>query len=341
MERKLCCSRLWPCAVGLALLAGAGWAEAASPLFQYHGKTTAERYQEGLTALGDQAKSRAPIPQGGGERQVTDPVECATDYVWCPSNPAIGCDTSPTWCFQTDPATCATNVEWCQTNVDWGCAPTDPAYGCWPTDPQYCQTDPSHGCWPTDPQSCQTDFQYCQTDIQYCNTDQFWCDTDYNWCATDPYWCPTDPQNCFTDPQYCPTDPQYCFTDPQYCPTDPSVCFTDPQNCATDPMYCFTDPVYCPVVGADDRPVGLELRTPQPNPFNPFTTLSFTLPETGRARLTVYDLRGRQVKVLVDGLANRGLNTVLFDGSQLPSGLYVYVLEAAGVTLQDKMLLVK
>ncbi len=98
-------------------------ADNASPLYQYQTKATVARYEGGLTQVGravapHPGRASAALPQ----REVTDPVECATDYAWCPTNPAIGCDTSPTWCFQTDPITCQTNIEWCQTNPAWGLA---------------------------------------------------------------------------------------------------------------------------------------------------------------------------------------------------------------------------
>ncbi|MFA7332142.1 MAG: T9SS type A sorting domain-containing protein [Candidatus Delongbacteria bacterium] len=344
-------------------------ADTASPLYQYQTKATVARYEGGLTQVG---RAVAPHPGRAAaaqpQREVTDPVECATDYAWCPTNPAIGCDTSPTWCFQTDPITCQTNIEWCHTNPAWGCIDTDPAHGCAPTDPQWgciptdpawgcpptdpawgcIPTDPAWGCVPTDPSWCATDpnwcatdFTWCATDFTWCNTDQSYCATDPTWCATDFNWCATDPNWCATDPTYCSTDPTWCNTDPSWCATDPTWCATDPNWCSTDPMWCTTDPATCPVVGADDQPVGLELGEAQPNPFNPFTTLSFSLPETGQVRLLVYDLRGRMVRELVNGMVSRGTNRVLFDGSNLPSGVYLYVLETEQGTLRNKMLLVK
>jgi glycosidase len=60
-----------------------------------------------------------------------------------------------------------------------------------------------------------------------------------------------------------------------------------------------------------------------PNPFNPNTVLGFELPETGRVRLAVYDILGREVAVLVDGVYPAGRNTVTFDGTRLASGVYL------------------
>ncbi|MDP2360922.1 MAG: T9SS type A sorting domain-containing protein [bacterium] len=335
----------WCCCVALTLaLAWPALADTASPLYQYQTKATVARYDNGLATVGQTEPAARPV-RPGALRTQTDPVMCATDYVWCPTNPAIGCDTSPDWCFFTDPQTCTTNIEWCHTDPSWGCQPTtDPAFDC--------STDPGFGCVPTDPfWGCTTDPAVCLTDPFYCATDPQWCFTDPVYCSTtdpafgcvptDPQWCVTDPQWCATDPVNCMTDPVFCATDPQWCVTDFMWCATDPQWCATDPQWCLTDPVTCPVVGAEERPSGLFLSEPVPNPFNPFTTLSFSLPETGAARLAVYDLSGRLVKELVNGLTPRGTSRVLFDGSELPSGLYVYILETQGQVLQNKMLLVK
>lgn len=78
-----------------------------------------------------------------------------------------------------------------------------------------------------------------------------------------------------------------------------------------------------------------------PNPFNPQTQLSFTLPEAGHARLAVYDVAGREVAVVVDGHRDAGRHFAAFDGTGLASGVYFYRLEAAGVIEQQKMVLTK
>jgi hypothetical protein len=57
--------------------------------------------------------------------------------------------------------------------------------------------------------------------------------------------------------------------------------------------------------------------------------------------LTVYDILGRQVAVLVDGMMPAGSHHVTFDGTMLPSGVYLYRLESGGKSLQRKFTLVK
>jgi len=78
-----------------------------------------------------------------------------------------------------------------------------------------------------------------------------------------------------------------------------------------------------------------------PNPFNPTTTISYTLKENASVRLTVYDRLGREVKVLVDESQSAGTHTVDFNGSNLPSGMYFYRIKANEKTEVRKMILAK
>jgi hypothetical protein len=78
-----------------------------------------------------------------------------------------------------------------------------------------------------------------------------------------------------------------------------------------------------------------------PNPFNPTTKIKFGLPKNGNVKLTVYDILGREITVLANEYKPAGTYEVDFDGTNLPSGLYFYKLEAGGFTLTKKMLLIK
>jgi hypothetical protein len=78
-----------------------------------------------------------------------------------------------------------------------------------------------------------------------------------------------------------------------------------------------------------------------PNPFNPTTTIRYSLKETGKVSVRVYDVMGREVKVLVDGVQGAGEYSVVMDAMGLSSGVYVYQLRAGGLLLTRKMVLVK
>lgn len=78
-----------------------------------------------------------------------------------------------------------------------------------------------------------------------------------------------------------------------------------------------------------------------PNPFNPSTKISFVLPYGSQTKLSVYNLLGQEVEVLVNEFMESGNHVVNFSASNLPSGIYVYKLESNGRIMNRKMTLVK
>jgi PKD repeat protein len=78
-----------------------------------------------------------------------------------------------------------------------------------------------------------------------------------------------------------------------------------------------------------------------PNPFKPRTEISFSLAKEGGVRLEVFDIAGRRVASLVEGVKSAGRHTVSFDASSLSSGTYFYRLTAGGAVEQKKMVLLK
>lgn len=79
-----------------------------------------------------------------------------------------------------------------------------------------------------------------------------------------------------------------------------------------------------------------------PNPFNPSSTIKYQVAATGLIKLTVYDVVGREVSRLVNEFQNSGTYSVDFEGADLTSGIYFYTLEADGVRIDSKkMVLVK
>jgi hypothetical protein len=84
-----------------------------------------------------------------------------------------------------------------------------------------------------------------------------------------------------------------------------------------------------------------KLNSPSPNPFNPETSISFTLNEASAVELAVFDVKGREVAVLEEGYLNAGSYERTFNGSDLPSGMY-FVHLRVGIEVQTaKMLLMK
>ncbi len=88
-------------------------------------------------------------------------------------------------------------------------------------------------------------------------------------------------------------------------------------------------------------PLEYALRPAYPNPFNPQTSLTFSLPEAGKVSLVVYDLQGREVARLVEGWVEAGVHQSVFDASNLSSGVYFARMHAADFTQIQKLLLLK
>ena len=91
-----------------------------------------------------------------------------------------------------------------------------------------------------------------------------------------------------------------------------------------------------------------ELYSNFPNPFNPATTIKYSIPqiETGNATslyttLIVYNSLGEQVVKLVDGIKSPGIYEIKFDGSELPSGIYLYRFQSGNFSKTKKMILLR
>jgi hypothetical protein len=95
------------------------------------------------------------------------------------------------------------------------------------------------------------------------------------------------------------------------------------------------------VDGGDDLPRDVVLYRSYPNPFNPGTQISYYLPRSVRAILKVFDLTGRELLTLVDGIESPGMHSVAFDAATFPSGMYICRLWAGNASLTQKLVLVK
>jgi len=78
-----------------------------------------------------------------------------------------------------------------------------------------------------------------------------------------------------------------------------------------------------------------------PNPFNPNTVINFNIPVSGNVKLSVYDLSGKQIKVLLDEYKQAGYYSVNFNGAGLSSGIYIYELNNDREKLIKYMTLIK
>ncbi len=78
-----------------------------------------------------------------------------------------------------------------------------------------------------------------------------------------------------------------------------------------------------------------------PNPFNPSTTISYSVPEIEFVTLKVYDVLGNEIAILVNEEKSIGSYEVEFSGNELPSGIYFYRLQAGSFVETKKMVLMK
>ena len=96
----------------------------------------------------------------------------------------------------------------------------------------------------------------------------------------------------------------------------------------------------------DIVPPEFSLKQNFPNPFNPTTTISYSLPETARVRLDIYNLKGQLVKKLIDSEMAAGPHSVVWNGKDgndqaVASGVYFYRISSPNNTQTKRMLLMK
>jgi hypothetical protein len=90
-----------------------------------------------------------------------------------------------------------------------------------------------------------------------------------------------------------------------------------------------------------DTPTEFSLAQNYPNPFNPSTTIQYTLPNAASASLTVYNTLGERIVERVLGVQPAGVHATVLDMTGLPSGTYLYRLEAGSSVSTMRMVLVK
>lgn len=102
---------------------------------------------------------------------------------------------------------------------------------------------------------------------------------------------------------------------------------------------------YDPTLDLDNKdsniPAEYALFQNYPNPFNPFTTIAFSLRETGIVKITIYDILGSEVKVLINEEKQTGFYEINFNASELTSGVYFYRIQSREFIDTKKMVLIR
>jgi hypothetical protein len=89
------------------------------------------------------------------------------------------------------------------------------------------------------------------------------------------------------------------------------------------------------------NPIKFSLQQNYPNPFNPITKIKYSVPKQTFVKLSIYDIQGRIVKVLVNEIKETGTYEADFNGINYASGIYLYRLEAGNFVESKKMVLIK
>jgi len=78
-----------------------------------------------------------------------------------------------------------------------------------------------------------------------------------------------------------------------------------------------------------------------PNPFNSTSTIGYSIPKTSFVNISVYDIFGKEIKVLVNEKKDTGHHEIIFDRKDFANGIYLYTLKTAGFIQSKKMILMK
>jgi hypothetical protein len=121
------------------------------------------------------------------------------------------------------------------------------------------------------------------------------------------------------------------------------------QNLGGMQIYCALDIDFSPFVSMQPETIPQPeiYLTNYPNPFNPTTTISFSVPQTSSfVILSIYNIKGQKVKTLVNEVLPAGKHSVVWNGrdangKRVGSGIYFYKLKAGNFTKSRKMLLMK
>ncbi|MCW8802899.1 MAG: T9SS type A sorting domain-containing protein, partial [Ignavibacteriaceae bacterium] len=88
-------------------------------------------------------------------------------------------------------------------------------------------------------------------------------------------------------------------------------------------------------------PITFNLSQNYPNPFNPSTLIQYSIPKTSRVNITIYDVLGNEVSVILNEEKLTGNYEIEFSAADLPSGVYFYQLKTGNNVRTKKMILMK
>ena len=96
----------------------------------------------------------------------------------------------------------------------------------------------------------------------------------------------------------------------------------------------------------NELPREFKLNQNYPNPFNPITEISYELANDGFVKLSIFDMKGREIKILIENIQLPGKNSVIWNatdnnGQPVSAGLYLYKIKYKGITKTRKMVLIK
>jgi hypothetical protein len=130
---------------------------------------------------------------------------------------------------------------------------------------------------------------------------------------------------------------------------DPAIGAANPTYDASGNPVPATVSLDIMVTDVEDNPIvptGYVLGQNYPNPFNPATNIVFSIPQTEKVTLTIYNMLGQKIATLLDGSFLAGTHVVRWNGRdglgrQLPSGVYFYRLSTSRFSEAKRMLLLK
>ena len=99
---------------------------------------------------------------------------------------------------------------------------------------------------------------------------------------------------------------------------------------------------YCEELSATSAaPLSYQIQSAYPNPFNPVTSIVYSLPQNGNVELIVYNIQGRQLHTLVNKFQTAGYHSINWNASSYPSGVYLIRMIIGEFAQTQKVVLVK